>query len=135
MERQVHAADKLLERAHSEKIGEAAAIAAAETFSAKEHALLSNFEAAFSKLPPQLDGEPSAARLSSLADQLAAAHLALDALAPDLKTENEPHLQAFEKQWQNYLAESSATVNGLFAQWVAAAEAKCSAAAPTSFCV
>jgi hypothetical protein len=124
-QRQVHTADKLLDRAHNEKIGDAKAIAAAETFATKEHALLANFEAAFNKLPQQLTGEPDATRLASIADQLALAHIALNALAPDLKTENEPRLQAFEKQWQNFLSESGALVNGLFDQWVSSAEKMC----------
>jgi hypothetical protein len=124
-QRQVHTADKLLERARTEKIGNANAIAAAETFATKEHALLANFEAAFNKLPQQLTGEPAAPRLASIADQLALAHIALNALAPDLKTENEPRLQAFEKPWQNFLSESGTVVNGLFDQWVSSAEKQC----------
>jgi hypothetical protein len=124
-QRQVHTADKLLERARNEKIGDANAIATAETFATKEHALLKNFEAALNKLPQQLTGEPDASRLASIADQLALAHIALNALAPDLKTENEPHLQAFEKQWQNFLSESGTVVNGLFDQWVSSAEKQC----------
>jgi hypothetical protein len=125
-QRQVHTADKLLERAHTEKVGNANAIAAAETFTTKEHALQANFEAAFTKLPQQLTGEPEASRLAIIADQLALAHISLNALAPDLKTENEPRLQAFEKQWQNFLSESGTAVNGLFDQWVSSAEEKCS---------
>lgn len=124
-QRQVHTADKLLERAHSEKIGSANTIATAETFSAKEHALLSNFEASVNKLPQQLTGAADATRLASVADQLAQTHLDLNALAPDLKTENEPRIQAFEKQWQNFLTERGAAVNGLFDQWVSSAEGKC----------
>ena len=125
-QRQVHTAERLLERARTEKIGNANSIATAETFATKEHALLINFEAAFTKLPQQLSGEPDASRLANIADQLALANIALNALAPDLKTENEPRLQAFEKQWQNYLSESGTVVNGLFDQWVSSAEQKCS---------
>ena len=125
-QRQVHTADKLLERARTEKVGNANAIATAETFTTKEHALLKNFEAAFGKLPQQLTGEADASRLAGIADQFALTHIALNALAPDLKTENEPRLQAFEKQWQNFLSESGTAVNGLFDQWVSSAEEKCS---------
>ena len=121
-ERQVRAADKLLDRAHAEKIGDANAVAAAESFAAREHALLANFEAAFRQLPPQLTGDPVAARLATIADQLAQARAALNELAPDLKAENEPRLQAFDKQWQNYLADSGNAVNGLLAGWLSAAE-------------
>jgi hypothetical protein len=124
-QRQVHTADKLLERAHNEKIGDANAVASAETFATKEHALLANFEAAFNKLPQQLAGEPDASHLAKIADQLALAHIALTALAPDLKAENEPRIQSFEKQFQNYLSESGATVNGLLDQWISTAEGEC----------
>ena len=121
-QRQVRAADKLLDRAHTEKIGDASAVAAAESFAAREHALLANFETAFKQLPSQLTGDPVAARLAAIADQLAQARTALNELAPDLKAENEPRLQAFEKQWQNYLADSGTAVNGLLAGWISAAE-------------
>jgi len=124
-QRQVHTTDKLLERARSEKVGNANAVAGAETFAAKEHTLLSNFETSFNKLPQQLTGGAAASRLAGIADELALAHTALDALAPDLKAENEPRLQAFEKQWQNFLTEQGASVNGLFDQWVSSAEQKC----------
>lgn len=124
-QRQVHAADKLLTQAQSEKIGKADTIATAETFVAKEHALLADFETAFNRLPQQLSGDPDATRLATIADQLALTHVALNALAPDLKTENEPRIQAFEKQWQNYLTEGGVAVNGLFEQWVSSAEGKC----------
>jgi hypothetical protein len=124
-QRQVHAADNLLERARNEKLGDANTIAAAETFSTREHALLANFETAFSNLPPQLTGEPNASRLAGIADQLSLARNAFNALAPDLKTENEPRLQAFENQWQSYLADSGAAVNGLYGQWISSAEKQC----------
>ncbi|HEX4343373.1 MAG TPA: hypothetical protein VH255_08275, partial [Verrucomicrobiae bacterium] len=130
-QRQVHSAEKLLERVHadsglmkSSKVNMAAADA--ETFLSKENALLAGFEAAFGRLPQQLSGEPAATRISTLADQLATARLSLNALAPDLKTENEPRLDAFEKQWQNFLTESGTMVNGLFDQWVASAETESS---------
>jgi hypothetical protein len=121
-QRQLHAMDRLLERARTGKMGDAGTVAAAETLAAREHALAANFETAFQKLPSQLSGEPGASRLAELADELARARDAWQALAPDLKTENEPRLQAFEKSWQNYLADSGTAVNGLLSQWVAAAE-------------
>lgn len=124
-QRQVHTADKLLERAHNGKIGDANAIAAAETFATREHALLANFEAAFNKLPQQFTSEPNASRLAAIADQLSLARNAFNALAPDLKTENEPRLQAFEKQWQSYLEDSGTVVNGLFEQLITSAERQC----------
>ena len=121
-QRQVHTAERLLESIGGAKAGSASAVAAADTFTTREHALRANFEAAFAKLPQQLGGEPDASRLAGLADQLGLARNAFDALAPDLKTENEPRLQAFEKQWQNFLSERGAAVNGLFDQWVSSAE-------------
>jgi hypothetical protein len=124
-QRQVHTAERLLERARTEKIGNANSIATAETFATREHALLTNFEAAFNKLPQQLTGEPDASRLAGIADQLSQTRNAFDALASDLKTENEPRLQAFENQWQNYLADSGTVVNGLYEQWISSAEKLC----------
>lgn len=122
--RQVHTAEKLLERAGNEKIGNVDAVADAQTFVTKEHALKANFEAAFSKLPQQLGGEPDASRLTGLADQLALARNTFKALAPDLKAENEPRLQAFEKQWQKFLSESGSVVNSLLDRWVSSAESQ-----------
>lgn len=124
-QRQVHATERLLEYAHSKKIGDANSVAAAETFVAKENALLTNFETAFKQLPQQFSDEPDAARLAAIADQLSLARDTLSALSPDLKAESEPELQAFEQKWQNYLAESGATVNSLLEQWVSAAENQC----------
>jgi hypothetical protein len=124
-QRQVGAADKLLEQGRSQKIGDASALADAETFVAKEHALLANFEAAFAKLPQQLSGETDASRMAGIANQLDIVRNSFNALAPELKTENEPRLQSFEKQWQNYLSESGRTVNELFEQWVSLAEKQC----------
>jgi hypothetical protein len=103
-----------------------AAVADAESFVTKERALLTSFEAAFAKLPTQLGGDPDAARINVIAQQLAQTRAALDALAPDLKTENEPHVQTFERQWKQYLSEGGLAVNGIFEQWVGSAETKCS---------
>lgn len=121
-QRQVRAVDKLLEQAHREKRGEAGVVAAGETFAAREHALLANFDAACDQLPRQFTGEPDAARLAVLAGQLAQAREALEALAPDLKTEREPRLQVYEKKWQGYLTDCGAVVNRLLEQWISAAE-------------
>lgn len=121
-QRQVHAAERLLEYAHSKKIGDANSVAAAETFVAKENALLANFETALKQLPQRFTDQPDATHLAAIADQLSLARNDLDALAPDLKTENEPDLQAFEQKWQNYLAESGSRVNSLLEQWVSTAE-------------
>lgn len=63
--------------------------------------------------------------MNAIADQLAQTRTALNALAPDLKTENEPRVHAFEKQWQQYLAEGGVVVNGLFEQWISSAEKQC----------
>jgi hypothetical protein len=63
--------------------------------------------------------------LAGIADQLSLTRNAFNALAPDLKTENEPRLQAFENQWQSYLADSGTVVNGLYEQWISSAEKQC----------
>ena len=129
-QRQARTAEKLLEqvRGNGRLLNVSsvnAAAAGAETFVVKQQTLLTNFETAFSKLPKEFAGQPDLLRLSLTADQLAAARAALDALAPDLKTENEPRLEAIEKQWQNFLGESSVAANGLLDQWISSAEEQC----------
>jgi len=127
-QRQARAAEHLLEQIRtSEKRllsvgGVNSAVASAESFVTKERGLLANFEAAFAKLPTQLGGDPDAARVNAIADQLTLTRTALNALAPDLKTENEPRVAAFEKLWQQYLSEGGTVVNGLFEQWISSAE-------------
>ena len=101
------------------------AVADAESFVAKEHGLLTNFESAFAKLPKQLSGEADATRVNAIGGQLAQTRAALNALSPDLKAENEPRVNAFETQWQQYLSEASVAVNGAFEQSVNAAEKQC----------
>jgi hypothetical protein len=118
-QRQARVAEHLLDRVRtSEKrllsVGSVnSAVASAESFVTKERGLLTNFETAFSKLPTRFGGDPDAARTT------------LNALAPDLKTENEPRVQAFEKQWQQFLSEGGVAVNGLFEQWISSAEKQC----------
>jgi hypothetical protein len=130
-QQQTRTAETLLERLRAEnrRLSEAGnvtvAAAAAETFVARERALLANFESAFTKLPQQLPAEPNATRVAAIADQLILARGALDALAPDLKTENQPRLETFEKQWQTFLSASSTAVNAFFEQEVIAAEKQC----------
>lgn len=127
-QRQARAAEHLLERVRtSEKrllsAGSVnAAVASAESFVTKERGLLANFETAFAKLPTQLGGDPDATRLNAIADQLAQTRNALNALAPDLKTESEPRVHAFENQWRQFLSEGGVAVNGLFEQWISSAE-------------
>lgn len=98
------------------------AVAEAESFVAKEHELLTNFDAALAKLPTQLGGEPDAVRVNAIAAQLAQAHAALDALSLDLKAENAPRVATFEGQWQEFLSEAAVAVNSRFDQSVASAE-------------
>lgn len=130
-QRQARAAEHLLERIKSSEKrllsvgGVNAAVASAESFVTKERGLLANFETAFAKLPNQLGGDPDAARVNAIADQLAATRTALDALAPDLKTENEPRVHAFERQWRQFLSESGVAVNGLFEELIGSAEKQC----------
>ena len=130
-QRQARAAEHLLEHIRtSEKrllsSGSVnAAVASAESFVTKERGWLANFETAYGKLPTQLGGDPDAARVTAIADALTVTRTALNALAPDLKTENEPRVAAFEKQWQQFLSEGGAVVNGLFEQWMGSAEKQC----------
>jgi hypothetical protein len=102
------------------------AVADADSFVAREHALLDNFESSFAKLPAHLtNDEPDVKRVNAIAGQLTQTRAALNALSPDLKAENEPRVSAFERQWQQALTEAGAAVNGLLEQWVAAAEQQC----------
>ena len=128
-EKQVHAANQLIERLKTNDkylLGVSsvnAALAAAETFVSEQTALLSNFNGALAKLPAKLSGDPEVAQVNSIADQLTQVRAALNALAPDLKQENEPKLKAFEQQWQQYLSEGGNIVNGILEQWITGAEA------------
>ena len=122
---QAHSAEQLLKYAHSKKMGDANSVATAEIFVAKENSLLGNFQSILKQLPQQFPDKPDGAYLASIADQLSSARSALNSLAPDLKMENEPSLEAFQQKWQNYLVESGATVNSLLEQWVSTAENQC----------
>lgn len=102
-----------------------AAVADTESFLAKEHGLLTNFNNAFAVLPSQLGGKAESDRVRTIAQQLAETHAALNALSPDLKTENEPRVAQFDRQWQQYLAEAAVPVNNEFEQSVTAAEKLC----------
>ncbi|MGO9588187.1 MAG: hypothetical protein ACLP2Y_18575 [Limisphaerales bacterium] len=131
-QQQAHRVEKLLERVRTEQrllnAGSVQlAVAAAGTFLLKEHALLKNYEAAFANMPQKITGEPDAAQLAGIASQLATVRDALNALAPDLKTENEPGFQALETQWQKFLSQNSLVVNNLLDQWIATAEKQCNA--------
>jgi len=99
-----------------------AAAADAESFLATEHGLLTNFNESFANLPTKLTGEANAERVNAIARQLAGTHAALNALSPDLKTENEPRAAQFDRQWQQYLAEAAVPLNHEFEQSIAAAE-------------
>ena len=131
-QRQVRAAETLLGRINTseKRLLSAASVntaaASAETFLSKEHGSLKIFETAFAKLPSRLEGEPDAARLNLLAQQFAQTTAALEALAPDLKAENEPRVKAFEKQWQQFLSQYGTAANQLLEQWISSAETQCS---------
>jgi hypothetical protein len=131
LQRQARAAEHLLERIRTSEnrllsVGSVnTAVASAESFVTKERGLLASFETTFGKLPNQLGGDPDAAQVNAIADQVASTRTALNALAPDLKTENEPRVHAFEKQWKQYLSEGGVVVNGLFEQWIGSAEKQC----------
>jgi hypothetical protein len=129
-QQQAHTVEKLLERVRTEQrllnAGSVkVAVADAGTFLLKEHALLKNYEAAFANIPQKITGDPDAAQLAGVAGQLATVRNALNALAPDLKTENEPGFQALETQWQKFLSQNSMAVNDHLDQWIATAEKQC----------
>lgn len=126
-QRQTRVAERLLDSVqtnkrllHSGRVN--VAVADADSFLAREHELLTNFDDAFARLPTQLGGEPDAGRVNAVAEQLAQTQAALDALSPDLKAENAPRLGAFEGQWQEFLSEASVAVNSVLDQSVANAE-------------
>jgi Sec-independent protein translocase protein TatA len=102
-----------------------AAVAHAESFIAKETALLTNFNDTLAKLPTRLSSDVDAKRVSTIGAQVAQTHAALNALSPDLKAENEPRLNAFEQQWQQYLSNASLPVNNAFEQVVTLGENQC----------
>ena len=128
-DKQVHVASQLIDRLKTTDKGLLsvssvnAAMASAETFVSEQDALLGNFNNAFAKLPAKFSGEPDAAQINGIADQLTQVRTALNALAPDLKQENEPKLKSFEQQWQQYLSEGGNIVNGIMEQWITGAEA------------
>ena len=131
-QQQAHTVEKLLERVRTEQrllnAGSVrVAVAAAGTFLIKEHALLKNYEAAFANIPQKVTGDLDAAQLAVFAGQFAAVRNALNALAPDLKTENEPGFLAMETPWQKFLSQNSMAVNNLLDQWIATAEKQCNA--------
>ena len=98
------------------------AVADTESLITKENGLLTNFNTTFAQLPTHLGDAVDAARVNKIAEQLTQTRAALNALSPDLKAENEPRLNAFEQQWQQYLSDAAATANGAFEQLVVAAE-------------
>jgi hypothetical protein len=130
-QRQTRVAERLLDTLHTTRMPSAravnVAVADAESFVAREDAQLTNFNAAFAKLPAQLSGEADAKRVNAIGEELAATHAALNALSPDLKAENEPRMNAFENKWQQYLSEISVPVNNTFEQFVTSAEKQCAA--------
>ena len=126
--RQVRTAEGLMDRIRTKEPGLSSAgslstaMANAQTFVTQEHGLVAIFQESFTKLPTQFDGEPDTARLNALADQVAHTRRTLDALAPDLKNENQPQIQAFEKKWQQFLMKGGLAVNQVFEEWVDTAE-------------
>jgi len=103
----------------------AAAAADTQSFLTKEHTLLTNFNNAFTSLPTQLSGDADPARVNATARLLGETHAALNALAPDLKAENEPRVAQFDRKWQQYVSEVAGPVNNAFEQSVTAAEKLC----------
>ncbi|MGA2786234.1 MAG: hypothetical protein ABSF60_01780 [Verrucomicrobiota bacterium] len=131
-QQQAHRVEKLLDRVHAKPRmlradSVQAAVTDAGTFLLKQHALLKNYEAAFANFPKKIAGDPDAAQLAGTAGQLATVRNALNALAPDLRIDNEPGFQALESQWQKFLSQNSMAVNNHLDQWIASAEKQCNA--------
>ncbi len=130
-QRQTRVAEQLLTqtRTSEKRLLHSGAVAAAaadtDSFLVKERGLLTNFNNSFAGLPTQLGGDADAARVKAVARQLGQTHAALNALAPDLKNENEPRVAQFDRQWQQYLSEVAGPLNNAFEQSVTAAEKLC----------
>jgi hypothetical protein len=130
-QRQFHAAEKLLERLRNQdqallSAGRVnAAAGRAEASLNQERESLKLFNANFEKLPQHLEGQTNAAQLAQITDRLAITRGRLDALAPDLKAENEPRFEAFERQWQGFRAETAKTIDEQLEKWAAEAEERC----------
>ena len=121
--RQVNRAEDLLAQARKSTLSPN--ILAADRFVKKERSLLQDFQQAFSSMPGKFEGEPTADQLTRTSDALATARGRLDALAPDLKSENEPKLLAVEKRWEDFLARSRMAVSSLAEGSVTTAEKGC----------
>jgi hypothetical protein len=130
-QQQAHPVEKLLEQARTkdrrllDSADVNAAFAKADELLNREKTLLDNFDASLGKMPDKLDGPPNAARFAAIADQLTLTRAALNALAPDLKTENEPRLQSYENQWHKVLLESGSQISGTLDKLVTDGEAQC----------
>ena len=129
-QRQTRIVERLLERfeTHGKKLPHFGrldtAIANGERFIAKERFLLNNFETIYTKLPKQLNNSNSD-QIGEIADQLVQVRTALNVLSPDLKTEKEHNLKAFEKQWEQFLSSNELLANQFFDQWIISAEKLC----------
>ena len=131
-QQQARSVEKLLEQARTQDralLNSApvnAALANAEEFLRRQRGLTANFERALASLPQKPEGPPDAVRFAAINDQLGLTRNALAALAPDLKSENEPHLQAFERQWNKLLLESATQIDATLEKSIADAETQCS---------
>lgn len=125
-QRQTRVAEQLLTNAETKRLSRSANVSAAmaetESFLAREHGLLTNFNTAFAELPARPGGEPTIENINAIAGRLTQARDALNALSPDLKAENEPRLNAFEQQWQQFLSDAAVKVNGFLEEWISDAE-------------
>jgi hypothetical protein len=99
-----------------------AAKTAADSFVSRERDLRRVFDEDWAKLPRELRGEPTASGLKAISEQLARAKGALSALGPATRSEYDPRVNAFDRQWSNYLAGSTSAVNGVFERAVIEAE-------------
>jgi len=128
--RETRGVEALLERVRtSDKglIGQGsvgAAVAAADSFLAKERSFRVNYETAFAKLPVRLEEDADGAAVGTVADALREAKSAYEVLAADLKAEAEPKVSAFERRWKQFLLQRGVEIDALLQGAIESAEAE-----------
>ncbi len=102
------------DRGLSGKSGVPAALAETETFLKRELGLLESFQGATRELPSDLAGLTGAEQLKATHQRLANVTNLLAQLAPDLRAESEPKLNAWRAAWTRHLFERSTELNKSF---------------------
>ncbi len=88
-----------------------AALAAANAEILSEMTPVEAFEAAFKKLPTQLETTVDLQQMDSIGDAFSTVEEAHAALAPDLQQETSPRLQSFRDRWVTYCAQMLPKIN------------------------